>query len=56
MRYLEIGSAGNQMNYTEEYRAGYDEWRGMWERNPISMGNINTWTAQSTDCHGIGKH
>jgi len=51
MRYLEIGSAGNQMNYTEEYRAGYDEWRGMWERNPISMGNIKTWTAEADDCH-----
>ena len=51
MRYLEIGSTGNQMNYTEEYRAGYDEWRAMWERNPFTIGNIKTWTKQSTDCH-----
>ena len=55
LRYLEIGSSGNQMNYTEEYRVGYDEWRGMWERNPISLGNIKTWKldpSEVADGHG----
>jgi len=51
IKYLEIGSSGNHMNYTEEYRAGYDEWQGMWERNPICMGNIKTWTAGADNCH-----
>ena len=44
VQYLEISSSGNFMDFTEEYRAGNEEWKGMWERNPISMGNITTWS------------
>ena len=44
VQYLEISSSGNFMDFTEEYRAGNEEWKGMWERNPISMGNTTTWS------------
>ena len=44
VQYLEISSSGNFMDFTEEYRAGNEEWKGMWERNPISMGSITTWS------------